>query len=109
MEKTNDIIRMGARNSFIDRSDPRVAGLFKRLGNVERILDDLEGPMRRPLGGLRLLNERELAERLGISVRTIQEYRVAKVFPYYVVCGRIFYSEAEIAQFLEGRRQGVVN
>jgi hypothetical protein len=95
-------------NSLIERGDPRLADLFRRLERVDKLLDELEAPARHTLNGLRFMTDRELSVMLRISRRTLQEYRSTGLLPYYLICGKVLYSETEIRQFLEtGRRRSI--
>jgi hypothetical protein len=95
-------------NSLIERGDPRVADLFRRLERVDKLLGELEAPTRRTLNGLRFMTDRELSQMLRIIRRTLQEYRSTGVIPYFLICGKVLYSETEIRQFLEaGRRRSI--
>jgi predicted DNA-binding transcriptional regulator AlpA len=92
-------------NNLIERSDPRVADLFRRLEKANSLIDKLEAPSRRAFNGRRFITDRELSEKLRISRRTLQEYRSAGTIPYYLICGKILYAESEIQQFLEDARK----
>jgi len=92
-------------NSLIERSDERVADLFRRLGKVDKLLGELETPARRTLNGMRFLTDGELSEMLRVSRRTLQEYRSEGVIPYYLICGKVLYAENEIMQYLERCRR----
>ena len=92
-------------NSLIERSDERVADLFRRLGRAEKLLGELDAPTRRTLGGHRFINDGELAKILRVSRRTLQEYRSAGGLPYYLICGKVLYSEIEVRQYLEKCRR----
>jgi hypothetical protein len=92
-------------NNLIEKSDPRVTDLFRRLEKVNNLIDKLEVPSRRSFNGQRFVTDRELSERLRISRRTLQEYRSAGSIPYYLICGKILYKESEIQQFLEDSRK----
>jgi excisionase family DNA binding protein len=75
---------------------------------MEKLLDELDIPARRTLGGQRFLTDSELAEKLRVSRRTLLEYRSDGLIPYYLICGKILYSEQELQQYLEKcRRQSV--
>jgi hypothetical protein len=91
--------------SLIERSDPRVADLFHRMGKVDKLLGELEGPSRRTLNGQRFVTDNELSGLLRVSRRTLLEYRSLGIIPYYLICGKILYSETEILQFLEKSRR----
>jgi hypothetical protein len=92
-------------NRLIDRQDPRVADLFRRLEKAGKTLDKLETNTRRTLGGERFLTDSELSDLLKISRRTLQEYRTAGIIPYYLICGKVIYKESEIQQLLEDARK----
>ncbi len=92
-------------NSLIERSDPRVADILRRLGNVDKLLAELEAPIRRTLNGKRFLTDSELSKILRISRRALFEYRSAGAIPYYLICGKILYAEDEIRRFLEDCRR----
>ena len=92
-------------NNLIEKSDPRVIDLFRRLEKASGLIDKLEVPSRRSFNGQRFVTDRELSERLRVSRRALQEYRSAGIIPYYLICGKILYKESEIQQFLEDSRQ----
>lgn len=96
-------------NNLIEKSDPRVVNLFRRLEKINTLIDKLEVPARRSFNGQRFITDRELSERLRISRRTLQEYRSAGTIPYYLICGKILYCESEIQRFLEDSRKQSIN
>ena len=91
-------------NHLIEKSDPRVADLFRRLEKVNSLIAKLEVPSRRAFNG-----QRFITEKLRVSRRTLQEYRSAGTIPYYLICGKILYNESEIQQFLEDARKQSIN
>jgi hypothetical protein len=94
------------KNFLIDKSDPVVIELFRRIEKVVKELDKLKMPTRRTFNGQRFLTDSELSDILKISRRTLQEYRSAGIIPYYMICGKVLYKESEIQQLLEdGRRR----
>lgn len=94
------------KNFLIDKSDPVIIELFRRIEKVNKELDKLEIPTRRTFNGQRFLTDSELSDILKISRRTLQEYRSAGIIPYYMICGKVLYKESEIQKLLEdGRRR----
>ena len=73
---------------FIDKHDPRVADLFRRLEKAGKALDKLESSGGRTLKGERFVTDEELSRLLKISRRTLQEYRTARIIPYYLIQGK---------------------
>lgn len=92
-------------NHFIDRQDPRVVELFRRLEKVGKVLEKLRTANQRTLRGERFLTDRELSHLLKISRRTLQEYRTERIIPYYLIQGKVLYKESEIQKLLEDARQ----
>ena len=93
------------KNSLIDRQDPRVADLFRRVEKIIKTLAAIEVPDRRSFHGQRYITDKELSERLKVSRRTLQEYRTAGIIPYYLICGKVLYNEGELQQFMEDCRR----
>lgn len=52
------------------------------------------------LMGKRFLSDAQLSERLGISRRTLQDYRDRGVLPYYRLDGKVLYDENDIERFI---------
>lgn len=52
------------------------------------------------LMGKRFLSDAQLSERLGISRRTLQDYRDRGVLPYYRLDGKVLYDEDDIERFI---------
>lgn len=96
-------------NRLIERQDPRVADLFRRLERAGKLLDKLETATRLTFSGERFLSDSELSILLKISRRTLQEYRSTGVIPYYLICGKVIYKESEIQQLLDDARKQRIN
>lgn len=92
-------------NYLLDKQDPRVADLFRRIGKIDKTLDRLDIIARPTFKGERFLTDSELSAILRISRRTLLEYRSTGAIPYYLICGKILYMESEIRRFLEDGRK----
>ncbi|KAB3874798.1 helix-turn-helix domain-containing protein [Bacteroides uniformis] len=79
--------------------------LFRRLEKAGKALDKLESSGGRTLKGERFVTDEELSRLLKISRRTLQEYRTARIIPYYLIQGKVLYMESEIQKFLEDSRK----
>ena len=86
---------------FIDKHDPRVADLFRRLEKAGKALDKLESSGGRTLKGERFVTDEELSRLLKISRRTLQEYRTARIIPYCFFQRNVLYMESDIQKFLD--------
>lgn len=52
-------------------------------------------------GGERYLTDRDLAERLHVSRRTLQQYRHEGILPYFLFGGKTLYRESDVQKVLE--------
>ena len=57
--------------------------------------------IRPPLDGERYLTDREVAELLRVSRRTLQEYRNNRVLPFILLGGKVLYPESGLRELLE--------
>jgi len=86
---------------FLERKDPRVDALFQGLENMERLIETMEESPKSVFHGERFLTDEELSNILRISRRTMHEYRMLGVIPYYMVQGKALYKESDILKVLE--------
>lgn len=61
----------------------------------------LTADYRPPLNGERYLTDKEVAELLKVSRRTLQEYRNARQIPFVVFGGKVLYKEHDIEAMLK--------
>jgi hypothetical protein len=88
-------------SEIITKENERVKGFFHSL---ERMLDNIEDVLtnQRPtLNGERFLTDKEVSERLKISLRSLQYYRTNDQIPYIQLGGKILYRESDIQKMLE--------
>ena len=58
------------------------------------------------LSSTKLLNEQAVADRLGVSVRTIQHWRLVGGGPVFIKVGRcVRYAEEDLTEFMNGQRR----
>ena len=86
---------------FIDRQDPRVVDLLRRLGNIGQALGQVESVARPMFKGDRFLTDEELSRLLKVSRRTLQEYRTKRVLPFILLGGKVLYPETGLRGVLE--------
>lgn len=93
-------------NQVIMRDDPQVAAFFQDMKHLSFLLDTLESNTRSVLNGESFLTDTELAQRLKLTKRTLQEYRNTGKILFYQIGGKILYREADIEKLLtENRRE----
>ena len=54
-----------------------------------------------PLDGERYLTDKEVAELLRVSRRTLQEYRNNRILPFILLAGKVLYPESGLREVLE--------
>ena len=83
---------------------PHNAGVKRVLESMKEVLalyKNVTGNYRPLLDGERYLTDREVAEILKVSRRTLQEYRNDSVLPYILLGGTVLYRESDIEKVLE--------
>ena len=83
---------------------PHNVGVKNVLENMKELLvlyKKVTGNYRPLLDGERYLTDREVAQILKVSRRTLQEYRNDGVIPYILLVGKILYRESDLERVLE--------
>ena len=88
-------------NEVITHKHEWVRGLFSELDRIAKDVATMADENQPLLGGEHYLTDRELAQRLKISRRTLQDYRNKGIFPYGQLGGKILYRESVIERVLE--------
>ena len=92
---------MNENNEIITMEDEKV--VFHVAEN-EKKLQMLSGFLenyRPPLDGEVYLTDKEVAELLRVSRRTLQEYRNGRLLPYIILGGKTLYPESGLREVLE--------
>lgn len=87
-------------NDVITKDNERVKTFFRSL---DRMLNKIESAMtdyKPMLNGERFLTDVQVAERLKVSRRTLQEYRTEGKIPYIQFGGKTLYRESDIKKIL---------
>jgi excisionase family DNA binding protein len=88
-------------SEIVTKDTERVVRFFKSL---DRMLDGIEAMVKNhkpTLNGERYLLDKEVATRLRLSRRTLQDYRDQGRIPYCQLGGKILYRESDIQRMLE--------
>ena len=88
-------------DGIIMKDDRQVVSFFRRLEDMYDKLDRIMESGRPPLNGEHYLTDKELAQKLKVSRRTLQEYRSNGILPYILLGGKILYKESDIERLLE--------
>lgn len=86
---------------MITLDDREVATLLESIRKSSKWLSGFMENYRPPLDGERYLTDREVAELLRVSRRTLQEYRNDRLLPYILLGGKVLYPESGMREVLE--------
>ncbi len=88
-------------NQLITRDNERVTRFFRSIDRMQDGIENLVKNHKPMLGGERYLTDREVAARLRLSRRTLQDYRNEGRIPYYQLGGKLLYKESDIQRLLD--------
>lgn len=88
---------MEPQNVYSDQ----IAEFIKRLNELSAYIIATVASRPRLLNGKRYITGKVLANKLHISVRTLQEYRVEGLLGYVRISGKILYKESDVINLLE--------
>ena len=81
--------------------DEHIANALSALRKGTKEASLLAQNYRPPLNGERYMTDKEVAERLKVSRRTLQEYRNDRKIPFILFGGKVLYRETDIEKMLE--------
>ena len=88
-------------NEIITKSDRRIIAARTQSQNAFEAIGIIRDSHHPVLGGICFLDDKEVAERLKVTRRTVQNYRDRGILSYYMICGKCLYPEHEIQQLLD--------
>ena len=91
---------MNEDNNVITMDCESVAVLLQKMRKESKWLSDFLESYRPPLDGERYLTDKEVAELLRVSRRTLQDYRSNGMIAYYQLGGKILYKESDIEKMV---------
>lgn len=94
MNMTNEL------NQILSHDSESIASAMQSLKKANNWLSVFLESYSPPLDGERYLTDKELSEHLKLSRRTLQEYRMQRLLPYIILCGKTLYPESEIQSLL---------
>lgn len=92
---------MNEENNVITMDTESVTVLLQNMQKNSKWLSDFLESYSPPLDGERYLTDREVAELLRVSRRTLQEYRNNRVLPFILLGGKVLYPEFGLRKLLE--------
>lgn len=91
----NDNIRL-----LTPENDMRVRAFFSSLENLSKRVEKIRDNSKPSLDGERYYTDKELAVKLKVSRRSLQDYRNNGILPYIQIGGRILYKASAIERAL---------
>ena len=91
----NDNIRL-----LTPENDMRVRSFFSSLENLSNRVEKIRDNNKPSLDGERYYSDKELAVKLKVSRRSLQDYRNNGILPYTRIGGRILYRASDIERVL---------
>lgn len=88
-------------HQVITAEDEPVATALHALRNAARKVSGFIRNYQPPMDGERYMTDKEVAQTLKISRRTLQEYRNDKILPYIIFGGKVLYRESDIQEALQ--------
>lgn len=85
----------------ITERTPQVIAFFQTMESLLTNIESMTGNCRPFLNGERFMTDKQLAEVLKISRRTLQDYRTNGILSYYMVGGKVLYKESDVLKLLE--------
>ena len=92
---------MNEENNVITMDTESVTVLLQNMQKNSKWLSGFLESYSPPLGGERYLTDKEGAELLRVSRRTLQEYRNNRILPFILLGGKVLYPESELRKVLE--------
>jgi len=92
---------MNEENNVITMDTESVTVLLQNMQKNSKWLSGFLESYSPPLDGERYLTDKEGAELLRVSRRTLQEYRNNRILPFILLGGKVLYPESELRKVLE--------
>lgn len=81
--------------------DEKVVSMLQKMRKSSRWLSGFLESYRPPLDGEVYLTDKEVADLLRVSRRTLQEYRNGRLLPYIILGGKTLYPQSGLREVLE--------
>ena len=88
-------------DKVLTSEDEPVASALQTLKKAKKSIKGIIENYHPMMDGERYLTDKELADLLKVSRRTLQEYRINRTIPYLVFGGKALYREGDIQRMLE--------
>ena len=101
LQSTESEVMMNENDEILTMEDEPLATVVQNMRKGSRWLSTFLEGYRPPLDGERYLTDKEVADLLRVSRRTLQEYRNNRVLPFILLAGKVLYPESGLRELLE--------
>ena len=101
LQSTESEVMMNENVEILTMEDEPIATVVQNMRKGSRWLSTFLEGYRPPLDGERYLTDKEVADLLRVSRRTLQEYRNNRVLPFILLAGKVLYPESGLRELLE--------
>lgn len=88
-------------SDIITKKDEKVIRFIKSLDRMSEGMDRLLASRKPMFGGERYITDKEVAERLRVCRRTMQEWRTNGLISYTLIGGKVLYTESDVQALLD--------
>ncbi len=88
-------------DEIINRNHPIIIATRDKSQQAFDSLEAIRESHHIMLGGISFLTDKEVAERLRVTRRTVQNYRDAGIIPFYMIGGKCLYAEKDVLGLLK--------
>lgn len=88
-------------SSVYSRNSPEIEAFFSDTLAILEIAEKLNDNIKPTLAGKLFYTDAQLAEKLNISRRTLQDYRDNGIIAYYRFDGKVLYADDDVAEMLK--------
>lgn len=88
-------------SEIVDKNNERIIRFLKSLDHLLDGVEQLASNCKPSLNGEHFLTDREVAEKLKVSRRTLQDYRTEGKISFIHLGGKVLYRESDIEKMLE--------
>lgn len=81
--------------------NPQMTAFFQTMESLLTNIEEMAGNCRPFLNGERYMTDKQLADLLKMSRRTLQDYRTNGILSYYLLGGKVLYKESDVLKLLE--------
>ena len=81
--------------------NPQMTAFFQTMESLLINIEEMAGNCKPFPNGERYMTDKQLADLLKISRRTLQDYRTNGILSYYLLGGKVLYKESDILKLLE--------